>query len=56
MPKHAAGRPVSFPYADAANAAAPSWRIPKNLSFLAFSARRHAREREHRMRVAFGTQ
>ncbi len=26
--RQAAGRPVSLPYADAANAAAPSWRIP----------------------------
>jgi hypothetical protein len=26
--RHAAGRPVSLPYAEAANAAAPSWRMP----------------------------
>ena len=42
MPKQAAGRPVSFPYADAANAAAPSWRMPTKVSFPASSWRRMA--------------
>jgi hypothetical protein len=40
--KHPAGRPVSFPYADAANAAAPSWRTPTNRSAPASSHSRSA--------------
>jgi hypothetical protein len=42
MPKHAPGRPVSLPNADAANAAAPSWRMPTNTSLPAASLQRMA--------------
>ena len=43
--KHAAGRPVSLAYALAANAAAPSWRIPNERSRPSSSARRIASAR-----------
>ena len=42
MLKQAAGRPVSFAYAEAANAAAPSWRIPMNVIRPSASSRRIA--------------
>ena len=42
MAKHAAGRPVSLPYALAANAAAPSWRMPTYVNSPRSSARRIA--------------
>ena len=42
MDRQAAGLPVSFPYAEAANDAAPSWRIPTKVISPAASRRRIA--------------
>ena len=44
VPRHAAGRPVSWPYASAAKAAAPSWRVATTRIPAAASASRMPRK------------